>query len=336
MYAKTRLWFTFSGCWLSLIVLSGCTLDKQDDGADGFREAVPQRESVALAGPDTASAQHAAAEQPSRRLSSTAPILPDAKWYGFTREMRQGVNQVTADVLGGVWASLHVPPTTISEDAASWGPYTDELEPVTYRFRILRIALDEYDYALDGRPKASSEDTAFRAVLTGHGYGRPHALHGQGHFRIDLDVAKSLDPFAHADDSGSVEVSYELPHDFLDSPNLLPRSIVAKVDPAGEAEYTVESLALIDHTGSIRVDAHVDTDDSKRTKLEDAIIDSRWNRAGAGRADIQLAGGDFPSTVPMFDAVECWGADFLQSYYSDSVGFVATVGEESACVYPSK
>jgi len=334
MYAKTRLWF--AGYSLAFSALSGCTLEKKDDAADAFRQAVPQEESVALSGPDSSSANSTAAARPSRRTLGSAPTTPYAKWYGFTRAMRQGVNQVTAGVLGGVWAILHVPPTTLGKDVATWGPYTDELEPATYRFRITRIATDEYDYALDGRPKSSTDDAEFRAVLTGHGYGKPHALHGKGEFRIDLDVAKSLDPFAHADDSGSVQVTYELPHDFLDNPNFLPRSITAKVDPAGEAEYTVESRALSDHTGSIHVDAHVDIAEEKNTKLEDVVIDSRWNQTGAGRADIDFAGGDLPSSIPMVDAVECWGTDFLQSYYADSVGFSPTVGVESACVYPSK
>jgi hypothetical protein len=333
MYAKTR-WF--AACSLALGALSGCTLDKKDDAAEAFREAVPQEKSVALSGPDSNGTTSTAAATPSRRTLGTAPTTPYAKWYGFTRGMRQGVNQVTAGVLGGVWAILHVPPTMLGKDVAVWGPYTDELEPVTYRFRITRIAPDEYDYTLDGRPKSSTDDTEFRAVLTGHGYGRPHSLHGRGEFRIDLDVAKALDPFAHEEDSGTVQVNYELPRDFLDNPNFLPRSITAKVDPAGEAEYTVESLALLDRTGSIHVDAHVDIAEEKNTKLEDVVIDSRWNQAGAGRADIDFAGGDLPSSIPMVAAVECWGTDFLQSYYTDSVGFSPTVGVESACVYPSK
>ncbi len=334
MYAKTRLWLT--GCSLALSALSSCTLDKQDDGAEAFREAVPQEESVALSGPDASPTRSAAAAGPSRRSLGTAPALPYAQWYGFTREMRQGVNRITAGVLGGVWAILHVPPTTLARDAAIWGPYTDELEPATYRFRITRIASDEYDYTLDGRPKSSTDDQEFRTLLSGHGYGKPHVLHGQGEFSIDLDVAKSLDPFAHQDDSGTVQVSYQLPHDFLENPNFLPRSITAKVDAAGDAEYTVESRALIDHTGSIHVDAHVDIDASKDTKLEDVVIDSRWNQAGAGRADIEIAGGDLPSATPMVDAVECWATDFTQSYYDDSVGFSPRVGVESACVYPEQ
>jgi len=334
MYAKTRFWF--APCSLAVCFFTGCTLDKKDDDADAFREAVPQEESVALSGPDSKHASSTAAAAPSLRTLDTAPSSPYAEWYGFSRAMREGVNRVTGGVLGGVWAILHVPPTLLSKDSASWGPYTDALEPVTYRFRIVKIAPDEYDYTLEGRPKAATDDAAFRAVLTGHGYGKPHASHGQGEFSIDLDVAKALDPFAHPDDSGSVQVTYALPHDFLTGEGLLPSSITAHVDPAGEAQYTVESLALVDHTGSLHVDAHVDIDEQKDTQLEDVVIDSRWNATGAGRADIAFSGGDLPSTTPLVDAVECWGTDFTRSYYSDSVGFSPTVGLESACVYPSK
>jgi len=333
MYVKTRFWF---GCSLALGLSTACTLDKKEDEADAFREAVPEQQSVALSGPDAHASSATASASPSRRTLGTAPSTAYAKWYGFTREMRNGVNRVTAGVLGGVWTILHVPPTTIAKDSAAWGPYTDELEPVTYRFRITRIGRDEYDYTLEGRPKASNDEADFRSVLTGHGYGKPHALHGQGEFTIDLDVAKALDPLAHASDSGTVHIAYDLPHDFLEQPDFLPRSITAKVDPAGDAEYTVESLANVDHTGSIHVDAHVDIAESKDTLLEDVVIDSRWQPTGAGRADIDFTGGDLPASVPMVDAVECWGTDFVQSYYSDSVNFSPTVGTESACVYASK
>ena len=50
MYAKTCSWFV--GCALALTFVSGCTLQKKDD-ADEFRDAVPQSESIALAGPDS-------------------------------------------------------------------------------------------------------------------------------------------------------------------------------------------------------------------------------------------------------------------------------------------
>ena len=336
MYAKTRFWS--AGCSLALVafgLLPGCTLEKKDDAGE-FRDAVPEAETVALSGPDGSGSTSTAAAGPSRRTLASGSAAPYAKWYGFTRDMRGGVNQVTADVLGGVWLIIHTPASTVTAASATWGPWSDALDPASYRFRVERIAVDEYDYALEGRPKASTSDSDFQAVLSGHGYGKPHALHGQGTFTIDLDVAKALDPYGHQDDSGTVKIVHALPHDFSENLTALPRTITATVDPAGDAHYTVESVAALDHTGSIHVDAHVDISETKDTKLEDVVVNSRWAASGAGRADIDFAGGDLPAAIPMVDAVECWGTDFMQSYYKDSVGFEPAAGDASACVYANE
>lgn len=334
MYVKARFWI--ATCSLALSALAGCTLDKKGDDADAFREAVPAADAVALSGPDSKSGSSTQAAAGSLRTLATGGKTPYAKWYGFTREMREGVNAITAGVLGSVWVVVSTVPTSVAADEAIWGPYTDALDPAAYRFRVTRGAPDEYDYVLEGRPKASTDDREYLPVLSGHGYGKPHAKHGQGKFTVDLDAAKTLDPFAHADDSGRVVIEHDLPHDFSEHLGALPRTIVATVTPEGEAHFTVESIAKLDGTGSIHVDAHADIDDSKTTKLEDVVIDSRWAQSGAGRADIDIAGGDLPESIPMVDAVECWGTDFMQSYYSDSVGFEPTVGEASACVYDSE
>jgi len=89
----------------------------------------------------------------------------------------------------------------------------------------------------------------------------------------------------------------------------------------------------LDGTGSLHVDAHADVDDSKLTQLEDIGIDSRWRKDGAGRADIVIAGGDVPADPGMVSAVECWGSDFMRSYYSDSINFEPSTGDAAACVY---
>ena len=334
MYAKRRS--LFAGCALALTFISGCTLQKKDD-ADEFRDAIPQSESIALSGPDASSSTTTtAAAAPSLRTLATGPAPTTyAKWYGFTRTMRDGVNKITAGVLGSVWLVIHTEPSATTADSATWGPWNDELNPATYRFKVTRIAPDEYNYVLEGRAKASTSDDDYQAVLSGHGYGKPSAKHGQGTFRVDLDVAKVLDPFDNQDNSGTVTVDHELPHDFSDNLGALPRTITATVTPQGEAHYSVESVANVDHTGSIHVIAHVDIDDSKRTLLEDVVIDSRWKATGAGRADIDITGGDLPASTPKVDAIECWGTDFTQSYYSDSVGFAPTAGTANACVYSS-
>ncbi|HEY4104921.1 MAG TPA: hypothetical protein VGM44_13580, partial [Polyangiaceae bacterium] len=188
---------------LALTLVAGCTLQKKD-AADAFRDAVPQSESVSLSGPDSSSGSSSTASAPPPRgeLATTPPTPSYAKWYGFTRDMRDGVNGVTAGVLGSVWVIIQSEPSAVEKDAATWGPYTDELDPATYRFRVTRIATDEYDYVLEGRPKASTSDTDYIPILTGHGYGESSALHGQGSFTINLDNEKTLDPYKHPTDSG--------------------------------------------------------------------------------------------------------------------------------------
>jgi hypothetical protein len=314
--------------------LAGCMLEKQDDG-DEFREAVPKREAVVVAGPDQDGAADSSAASVTTQAAEPWTGGPYSKWYGFTRVVRAGVNVVTAAVLGSAWVIVRTEPSSVEDGEAVWGPYTDALEPVTYRFRVTRVADAEYDYVLEGRPKASSSDSDYVAVLKGHGYGKRHDQHGEGEFTIDLDAARELDPFAHGDDSGTVRVVHHLPRNMKDG-DYLPRTIVAEVepDPALNPEsFAVTSTANEDGTGSLHVTASADIDDSKTTELENIAVDSRFRADGAGRADISISGGDIPADPGMLTAVECWGADFMRSYYSDSLELEPTEGEPSACVY---
>jgi hypothetical protein len=333
--------FTFGSvaAVLAACGLPGCMLEKQDDGEE-YREAVPLREAVVVAGPerDPGRDTSTASVGSSRGTLATEPLAagPYAKWYGFTRAVRGGVNLVTRAVLGSAWVIVHTEPSSVQDGEAIWGPYTDALEPVTYRFRVTRVADAEYDYALEGRPKTSRSEADYRTVLSGHGYGKRHSEHGEGDFTIDLDAARELDPFAHQNDSGVVHIVHHLPRDIGQDGGALPRSILAEVtpDPAVNPEsFTVTSNANLDGTGSLQVDAKADVDDSKSTQLEDIAVDSRWRADGAGRADIAIAGGDVPADPGVVSAVECWGADFMRSYYADSLGIEPAAGEASACVY---
>lgn len=316
-------------------------LEKQDDGAE-YREAVPAREAVLVAGPETdaddGADADAASAQSTRGTLAAGPLGAGAfaEWYGFTRAVRGSVNLVTAAVLGSAGVIVRTEPTSVQDGEATWGPYTDALEPVTYRFRVTRLARAEYDYVLEGRPRASHSDQDYRTVLRGHGFGKRHAQHGEGDFTIDLDVARALDPFAHQNDSGTVHVAHHLPRDWAAGADDLPRRIVAEVtpDPALNPEsFAIASDANADGTGSLHVTARADVDDGKSTQLEDIAIESRWRGDGAGRADIVIAGGDVPADPGSVSAVECWGDDFARSYYADSLDIEPSEGQASACVY---
>lgn len=326
----TKLWV--AAVALGSVALSGCALEKKES-ADRFREALPKGENVEVSGPETAQAQSGAQSH----VQGDEPWAngPWAKYYGFTRMVRDGVNRVTGVVLGGVWLIVHTQPTSVEADEAIWGPYTDALEPTTWRFRVTEIQSDEYEYRLEGRPKSSTSDADYRSVLIGSGFGKGHASHGDGSFTIDLDVARELDPFyAGDDDSGSVTITHDLPPNITDNLFALPKTITAEVKPtATDAWWTVTSNAKEDGTGTLIVTAFDDVDDSNATAKEDIVIGSQWTRHGAGRSDITLSGGDIPAEPGKVTAVECWDTDFYRVYYSDSINWESTEGDVAACAY---
>jgi hypothetical protein len=324
---------------LGAVALQGCTLEKSDDVSE-YREALPEAANVSVAGPerDATGSRTLAAGHGVRLLADEAqPGATNAEWYRFTRTVRDGVNVITAGVLGSVWFVVHTKPTRVGDDFAEWGPYTDALDPVTWRLRVDRVAPHEYDYRLDGRPRASKSEADFVTVLEGKGYGRNDERHGDGNFTIDLDASRRLDPdHAKPDDSGTVTISHDLPPESRRRLGALPREITAELDPAGDPWLTIVSRANEDGTGRIEVDALADTADAKDTALENIAILSRWRADGAGRADVVIAEGDVPAAIGALSVTECWGSDFSRVYYTDSVDASPVEGDASACAYEAE
>jgi hypothetical protein len=201
MFLKHRS-ITIGAATVALLA-SACTLQKQGDVSE-YREAIPERDAVFVDGPESTQGDSSTRSGSSGLLADAPAGTTWAEWYAWTREVRDGVNGITAAVLGSVHIIVHSQPTEVGDDEAVWGPWGDALEPATYRFRATRVAEHEIDYVLEGRPRASVSDDDYRAVLSGKGYSKRHDRHGDGFFTIDLDVARDLDPFKHQDDSGTV------------------------------------------------------------------------------------------------------------------------------------
>jgi hypothetical protein len=303
---------------------AGCALDTSDDG-DEFREAVPETTAIRLAGPE----DEAATPAPSSSLESVDQPWADgpwAKYYAFTRYVRDGINGVTVGVLGGVWYVIHTRPSDVSAGTATWGPWTDDLSPVTARFRVTRNDDGSYRYLLEGKPRGAGDD-AYRTVLDGVGYRKNDARHGQGGFTVDLDAAKALDPLKNPN-GGQVRIDHQLPRE----PGAVPRTITARATTGGEQWWTATSHQTA-NGGTLLVDAHTDLDPTELTALEDVQIASQWRGSGAGRADLTLSGGDIPESLGVVTAVECWGTDFMRVYYTDSVNYQPTEGSAGACAF---
>ncbi|HEV8548642.1 MAG TPA: hypothetical protein VGQ57_06430 [Polyangiaceae bacterium] len=314
---------------LAATALQGCTLQK-DDASTEFQEALPEQGSVSVDGP--AAVADMGTQSGTFGTRATGGPKDPAFWYGFTRDVRDGVNVVTAVVLASVWAVVHTEPAEADEDHAVFGPYDgDALDPARYRLTVTRIGDHHFRYVLDGQKKSGGD---FLTVLDGDGYSLASESHGDGQFVLDLGNAKMLDPSRHEDDSGKVTVVHDLPRDIGRRKDALPRTITASVVPDGGASFSVTSVAREDHTGELDVTAHADIDDSHATALEDVAVVSRWRSTGAGRADVGISGGDLPAQgLESVTAVECWGTDFSRVYYADSAGIEPTVGDPSECVY---
>jgi hypothetical protein len=314
---------------LAATALPGCAGEKAE--SNEFQEALPEQGSVNVDGPDGARGDASTAAGMRGTLGDGAASDP-AFWYAFTRDLRDGVNAVTAVVLVSVWAVGHTEPSEIDEDHAVWGPFEgDSLDPARYRLTVTRIGEHHFRYVLAGQKKSGGD---FLDVLDGDGFSRASDSHGDGQFVLDLGHAKLLDPSRHRDDSGTVTIVHDLPKDIGLRHDALPRTITATVTPEGAASLTITSQANEDHTGELDLTAHVDIDDSKTTALEDVSLVSRWANTGAGRADIGISGGDLPAAgLEAVSAVQCWGTDFAQVYYVDSAGIKPTAGNPAECVY---
>lgn len=295
----------------------------EPDDASKYREPLPAQGSVALALPRSGGSSTGTR---TRDIGSTGSpsVTSSAEYYAFSRTLTDAIDGNTAAILGAIWAVAQTPPTKIESNKATWGPgQGTALDPVVWRLVVTEVATGEYDYVLEGRPKASSSDTDFRAVLDGRGYGASHALHDSGSFMAHNETFRALDA-TRAKDRGTTKVIYDV--------RQFPKSIGVEVRPndgTGEWDAKVEHLAH--GAGVLSVGAHADIEDDTRKdgKLETVKLKSQWTTTGAGRADIALSGGSLP--IASVGIVECWDTSFARAFYKDTVTYRPTVGVEAAC-----
>jgi len=294
----------------------GC-MANMDDG-ERFREPIPEASEVQLALPGST----AASPSPETLAYNGGE---HAKFYEFTRALADGVDGVTRSILGSIWIVVHTRPTTMDTHEATWGPGADNaLSPVVWRLKVTEVSDGVFDYELDGRPKGSTSEADYLAVLKGRGYGRSHAEHRNGFFTVDNDAAKKLDP-ARAHDQGTTKIAHQL--------SAWPASIAVEIRPTPAPSWTdITVTHLLDGSGAVDVAALTDIEETNKDgKLEDVVMHNRWAKDGAGRADVTISGGSMPILVK---ATECWSTVFDRSYYTDSAGLAPTVGNPASCVFP--
>lgn len=300
---------------LVLMTATACGADR----AEEFRQGIPRAETVALVLP-------ARTSQPLSGEGTRRDGLEGqtSDFYRLTREVTVFVNGGTAAVLNLVARITTYPATTVANDSAVWGPHTDPLSPNTWKLTVSRTAPNTYSYRLEGKAKTEA-DSAYRAVLSGSHLAQGENL-GAGRFTIDWNLAHQLPE--HGVHVGMANVTYSRPS----------LAGTTQVDAQFNQVNDARTGALLDASyryastpgqgGAFEFQSLSDL--VTGAALETGNIKSRWQESGAGRADVQVTGGDVSSPVTIN---ECWDSSFASRYLHTSFSPALNYGAESVCAF---
>jgi hypothetical protein len=299
---------------LSLASLTtACGLGKED----AFREASPSRQNlkVAVAG---SSSQ---ALEPGSQQQGLGQI---AEWYRNSVSVAMVVNG------GLVWVSnfcegvLKYPATTVTDDTAVWGPFTEPLAADTFKFTITKSG-DSFDYRLEGRPKAAGDEAFVKLIYGTHTPGLGAKV-GQGTFTVDWEAAQSL--VNKPKERGTATYTYERTPTFdLTIGTAFKQVRDEESGQLVDANYSFEQRAA--GNGALEYAIHKDIHNNG-SKQERSSVKTRWEQDGRGRSDLTVSGGDLTGQL---QGSQCWNSNFQATYYADSVGLQPAEGSESSCAF---
>lgn len=314
--------------------LGACNMHVQDEVAE-FRNGVPRRETITVQVPasrdQTVVGAHTVEQQQALRGDT-------AEFYQLTYNVTHLINGGALFVGLLVKAVIAHPPTTIADDTATWGPWSDALEPVAWKVTITKIGDHKFQYAFLGRPK-HDPGADFVTVLAGthtaavDDGGNTLEGYGAGSFTLDWDARNTLP--------------------------LPPRTVAGALKDTGKAHYTYSrpgagAVASIDaqfrgvrdnDTGNtIDVD-YLYTRQPAGSGTMDFTwaapawlgkpagtwgVRSRWTSGGAGRSDVVAVNAEMPAGVKV---TECWDERFASVFLSVPFAPAASYGVEADCAF---
>ncbi len=307
---------------LGTVGLTGCGIES--DGADEYRQALPQRQTVEIAMPAGASTTQAL--MTGEGATST--------YYKLTRTVSRDINGAVLAVLGLVRAVVRHPPTELSDNSAIWGPFAEALDPIAWKVTVTRVSPGNYSYKFEGQPK-NNPTAAFETVLSGTHQpmmgsdGLPVESFGSGTFVLDFEARNRL-PLPERD-VGTASVTYARP-----APGN-PVAVTATFTQVRDDERPGRRVD-VDYVYNLRPSGEGDLQFSFKpdpTAVREGparvSVNSRWTAAGAGRSDVQAKGGTLPADPAT--ANECWDTNFNSVYFLPSWAPAFGYGMEAACAY---
>jgi hypothetical protein len=289
---------------LTLGAAGGCGNYSNDDL--DFQLAVPKREELVA------------------KLPGRSPVGPDAaEYYRATRDGAAGFNRVVMDLCALVDEVRALPPSGRDGGERLWGPFrhrTDRDWEIRLRmWRAPDAPEPTFQYAFEIH-RAGAPASPWHPLLSGaFGPGRSH-----GELVLDLAAArKNGYPVQEFDQLLRLTLRYQR----RQAPFTVDiEAVNVPESPKPEASYHYEENP--DRSGSLSFVWR------QRDNLfvQAAEIRSRWNAAGAGRADARVIEG----VAAMGNAfgIDCWGPDGRATYVLREYGARREEGAAAACAFP--
>jgi hypothetical protein len=317
-----------SGFALLPLVLLGSACHPPADAADEFRNGVPTEETVTATVPGRGGGQALTAEATIGLRGQTADS------YKLTYGVTHVINGGALFVGHLVKAVLAFPPTSLSGNVAVWGPWTGDLEPVTWKMTVTKLAERQFKYSFEGQPRGNTS-APFVTVLSGTHTAAVDARgdllegFGSGTFLLDWE-ARAMLPMPKAGEVGKAEYVYERRPGTVTKVNAEFRQVL---DEASQKRVDV-AYAYTHQPGGGGTMDFVDTAAAQRGMPGGSwAVRSRWQANGAGRTDARAMVDTLKGALT---ASECWDASFMSTFVTHSWEPTAGYGSEASdCAFTS-
>jgi len=288
--------------------------------------------------------------------SAAVAAAPSCQPYQYLCNIHSaldGLNRLVRAAIGPVEALADTPPTSVSGDAAVFGPvaFPSGTAVADFRLTVRKSGAGSFEWELQGKPVASA-DGAYVVVAAGRvqraAGDLPHRGHGA--LAIDLDALASLNPvgapalwnaegkvlvgFGHAGPAKAVVYALDnFSPDRIAQPSVTSGVLAGYETASGVARVRVVSQG-----------EYLGPTSGTDAGPEDLLSRAGWFPGKGGRAAVVVSAGDVPAYgVDFFLGLSCFDAtekDVYRALYGCKAGVCTLVdnapagyntGDRSAC-----
>ncbi len=301
---------------------AGCNLSNEDLE---FLYALPSREILQARAPGEGAGMGTSEGALGQRRDALS-VGDASEGYKLTVGAAGEFNKLVFGVLDIVEKVRRLRPTERTLDRRVWGPFDDEHDKDKQARLIIERAFEadgtpSYTWGVEFRRKSGTGD--WLAGVEGFFAATKDVRKGTGSFSFEAERLRDAGLQGPDDDPNVQKLEFDYATD--EEPVEIGVRLVT-------AESVGHSAAAYAQDGSGAVRTLITANVGGTPAQEQLYIDSRWVAGGAGRADMEITGGDLgPSRVT---AIECWDAQGKVVYARPWEFFKPDVGTVNDCAVP--